>query len=89
MHGHRFRRRAPGEGALAARHLSVRTVDHPEAGGRTPAEGEAAYVFGFRLADGRLLRVEMGPETYAEFRGFVLAIDIHDFADRAQREGGA
>lgn len=63
-----------------------RTVDSPNAKGRTPQSGDRMWVLHFPLDDGSHLHLCMGHEDQQRFRAWVLQEEIDDYADEVTRE---
>jgi hypothetical protein len=57
---------------------TVRTIDDPEANGRTPKIGDARYTMIFPLEDGQFLHVQMGKESVEKFREFLGSMDLDE-----------
>jgi hypothetical protein len=58
--------------------LVFRSIDHPEANGRTPVPGDQIYTIGVDLEDGRHLHLKMGRNSFDNFRGMLEQMDADD-----------
>lgn len=67
---------------LAPADVTVRTWDHPGAGGRTPQPDDEGWAFQFLLDDGTKLRVCVGRESRNAFRDFMLQDEADDAVKR-------
>lgn len=56
--------------------LVLRTVDHPEANGRKPVNGDVEYQLRFPLEDGRELVVKFGKDGYDNLTQIVTSMMI-------------
>ncbi len=52
--------------------LTLLTMDHPEAFGRTGKKGECQYILQFSLEDGRVLVLKLGQVAYEHMTQFLL-----------------
>lgn len=64
--------------------MTLRTVDHPEANGRTPLPGEHGYTLIFPLETGGRLLVLCGDESFARFSDMIGRLLIDNAADCAE-----
>ena len=63
--------------------MKFRTVDHPEANGRTPLSGEHGYALTFPLENGETMTVECGEETFMRFSDMIGRLLIDNAAEVA------